>query len=286
MSDLNKTALTTMPSSNTISSKQIYDARSSKYNESWHPEHAANYIRWAQPDAGKHVLDLACGTGLVSIAAKHAIGPTGTVTAVDISTGMMAVGKESAKKEGLDIQWLEWDITNLLSAKDEGKIRDDYDWITCATALVLLEDPLSAIKQWKELLKSGGRIITDVPTEKAMPQGMVFEEVGKEMGIEQPSRRLWVKDEKSLERLFLDAGFEIAKSWKAPGYLPRKDHGADEAGELFDRWTGTDFCRVFGEENVRDEARTMFIERFEKMKGKGGMVNEEDAFYMVIGRKV
>lgn len=275
-----------MHSSNAIISKQIYDARSTKYNETWHPEHAANYILWTQVKPGQYVLDLACGTGLVSIPAKRAVGPTGTVTAVDVSTGMMAIGKESAKEAGLDIEWLEWDMTDMISAKEQGKIRGDYDLITCATALVLLDDPLSALKQWKELLKLGGRVITDTPTEKTAPEGMIFEEIGKELGIEQPSRRLWVKDGKSLEQVFIDAGFEVERSWKAPGYVPGKEYQADEAGELFDKWTGQYFCKAFGEDGVREEARRMFMEKFEAAKEAGRVVGGEDAFYMVIGRKV
>ena len=275
-----------MLSPNATSSKQIYDARSPKYSESWHPEHAANYITWTQPKQGQHVLDLACGTGLVSIPAKQVVGPTGTVTAVDVSTGMMSIGKENAGKEALDIEWLEWDMSDMSSAKEQGKIRDNYDLITCATALVLLDDPLSAIKQWKDLLKPGGRMITDTPTEKTAPEGMIFEEIGKELGIEQPSRRLWVKDDRSLEKLFVDAGLEIERSWKAPGYVPGKEYQADEAGEIFDKWTGQYFCRLFGDVDVRERARKMFVEKFEATKEMGGVVRGKDAFYMVIGRKM
>lgn len=274
----------TMPSSSALSSKHIYDARSAKYDKSWHPDHASNYIVWTQPKPGQQVLDLACGTGLVSIPAKRAVGPTGTVTAVDVSTSMMDVGKEKAKKEALDIKWLEWDMSDIIGAKREGKIRGDYDLITCATAFVLLEDPLAAIKQWKGLLKPDGRIIVDVPTQNTAPEGLIFEEIGKELEIKQPSRRLWVKDDRALERVFTDAGMKIERSWKAPGYDPGSEYKTDDAGKLFDTWTGQVFCKAFGVDGVREEARKMFIERFEAAKGAGGVVRGEDAFYMVIGK--
>lgn len=54
------------------------------------------------PQPGQHILDLACGTGLVTLLAKRASGTTGTVTGVDISTSMMAVGIEKAAKEKLN----------------------------------------------------------------------------------------------------------------------------------------------------------------------------------------
>lgn len=50
-----------------------------------------------------------------------------------------------------------------------------------------------------DLLKSGGRIITDVPTERSWLAGVIFEEVGEELGIPIPSKRGWVKGLQDLE---------------------------------------------------------------------------------------
>lgn len=153
-----------MPTEQVLAAQRIYNSRSSVYDDTWHPAFALEYMTWASPLPGQHVLDLACGTGLVSILAKKAVGDSGTVTGIDVSDGMMGIAKEKAEKQNLDVNFVHHDITDLEIIKGT-KIRDDYDLITCTTALVLLEDPARVIKQWAGLLKVGGRLITDVPTE-------------------------------------------------------------------------------------------------------------------------
>jgi ubiquinone/menaquinone biosynthesis C-methylase UbiE len=43
----------------------------------------------AAPAAGERVLDLACGTGLVALAAAAAVGSSGRVVGVDLSGAML-----------------------------------------------------------------------------------------------------------------------------------------------------------------------------------------------------
>ncbi|MCJ1458911.1 hypothetical protein MMC28_009287 [Mycoblastus sanguinarius] len=275
-----------MPTSQVLFSQRMYDARSSNYDSSWHPIHALNYIKWTQPQPGQRILDLACGTGLVSLPAKRTVGPDGTVTAVDVSTGMMAVGKEKARKEGLEIEWVEWDIGDLDNAQKQGKIGEDYDIITCSSALVLLQDPGRAIRQWVGLLKKDGKIITDVPTENTMIEGLAFEEVGLELGIELPGRRCWVTGLKSLKRLFEDAGLEIVRAWEADGYDGSAQYKGGTAGESFGKCIKSEAWAAFGKDGVREKAREAFVRRVEARMAGDRVVREEDAFYVVVGRKV
>jgi ubiquinone/menaquinone biosynthesis C-methylase UbiE len=51
-------------------------------------------LRMADLTSGLHVLDIAAGTGLASEAAAAAVGPSGHVTAADISPAML----EQARK--------------------------------------------------------------------------------------------------------------------------------------------------------------------------------------------
>ncbi|KAI9681330.1 MAG: hypothetical protein M1817_002613 [Caeruleum heppii] len=275
------------PESNHLSTcRSIYDARSSTYDDSFHPAHAQNYIRWTAPQPGQHVLDLACGTGLVALPARKAVGPTGTLTAVDISTGMMDVGKQNAKAQGLDIQWIEWDISDLASLKESGQLREDgYDLITCAAALVLLEDPAKAVRQWTSLLTKGGRVITDVPTERSHRVGLAFEEVGKELGTPLASRRTWVQEQASLEEVFVEAGLEVERAWTAPGHYPSDVYEAAKSDELFDALLEKEFYAAFRDDSIRHQAKEVFGKKWAEKADGDGMVREDAEFYMVIGRK-
>ena len=61
-----------------------YDA-----NNTIHPAQAAELVRRAGLQPGDKVLDLACGTGLVSFLAAEKVGPAGSVIGVDISPGLL-----------------------------------------------------------------------------------------------------------------------------------------------------------------------------------------------------
>jgi 2-polyprenyl-3-methyl-5-hydroxy-6-metoxy-1,4-benzoquinol methylase len=58
--------------------------------------------------AGSRVLDLACGTG------RHALAAAGLgakVTAVDKDSASLAIGRKEAKSRGLEVNWVEADLT-------------------------------------------------------------------------------------------------------------------------------------------------------------------------------
>jgi ubiquinone/menaquinone biosynthesis C-methylase UbiE len=56
---------------------------------SYHGPLAEALLARAAPAAGERVLDLACGTGLVALAAAAAVGSSGRVVGVDLSGGML-----------------------------------------------------------------------------------------------------------------------------------------------------------------------------------------------------
>jgi ubiquinone/menaquinone biosynthesis C-methylase UbiE len=75
-----------MPPANPSTIASIYNERSTAYDTAtFHHRLAEEYIRAAAPQPGAHVLDLACGTGLVAFRAEAQVGPTGYVVGVDIS---------------------------------------------------------------------------------------------------------------------------------------------------------------------------------------------------------
>src|SRR5215469_3100985 len=56
----------------------------------------------AQPAPGEHVLDIGCGTGVTTEPYAKAVGPTGHVTAADISTPMLDAARQRIKAVGLE----------------------------------------------------------------------------------------------------------------------------------------------------------------------------------------
>src|SRR5690349_7787685 len=80
-----------------------WDRAAALYEESWHrPLQAAQTRLLARADLERRerVLDVACGTGLVTFGAAQAVGPGGAVVGVDLSEEMIAL----ARARGRDLR--------------------------------------------------------------------------------------------------------------------------------------------------------------------------------------
>lgn len=112
---------------------------------------AREMIRRAAPQDGEDVLDLACGTGAVTMElAAQGMSP-GSVTGVDISPGMLAVAAENAKEAGIDATWIEADATALPLPDDA------FDVAFCQQALQFFPDRVAALKDLRRVLRPGSR---------------------------------------------------------------------------------------------------------------------------------
>lgn len=140
-----------------------------------------------QLQPGQHVLDLATGTGLVAFQAAAAVGPTGSVTAVDISPGMLEQAKrkyqsslQQPQQSLAPITFTLGDIEQLDSCL-ESSYKGSYDVITCSAAVPFLRDYLATFKDWKLWLKSSGRTVFN--TFESPPDFQTFVRLAKEFGL-------------------------------------------------------------------------------------------------------
>ncbi len=62
-------------------------------------------LRPARLQPGETVLDIGCGTGTLTIAAKRQVGPTGVVCGVDASPEMIARAEKKARRLGVDVSF-------------------------------------------------------------------------------------------------------------------------------------------------------------------------------------
>nr|WP_070959899.1 class I SAM-dependent methyltransferase [Hyphomonas sp. Mor2] len=104
---------------------------------------------------GEHVLDIACGTGLVTFPLADAVGTAGRVVATDISQKMIDHVTQGASQRGYtQIEAFRADAESLDVLED-----GQFDLITCALGLMYVPEPLAAMKQVTRLLKPGGRAV-------------------------------------------------------------------------------------------------------------------------------
>lgn len=273
-----------MPASKTSSIKAMYDERSDGYDNSFHSRLADDYVKWSELKPGDSVLDLACGTGLVTIPAKKLVGRRGRVVGVDVSTGMLEVAKRKAEEEKVDVVFREYDITDLNDLGLLSQSEVGFDVITCAAALVLLDEPLIALKHWMTFMVSGGRLVIDMPVKHGSIPIHIFGRLENELGLALEWDSLWLETGDSLAKLLTDAGLVLDRVFTTPPYQSKTYH-VDSAAEVFAGAITSPMFRKFGDSSIKDRAEQLFIDRFRQMADPNGLVHEEARFHVGIAHK-
>jgi ubiquinone/menaquinone biosynthesis C-methylase UbiE len=114
-------------------------------------------LRAANIAPGTHVLDIATGTGLSAEAAIVAVGPTGHVTAADLSPAMAEKARERLGK-----------APNASVSVEDGQALSfadcSFDAVLCNLGLMFFPDPLRGLSEFRRVLRPGGRVAVSVNT--------------------------------------------------------------------------------------------------------------------------
>lgn len=113
----------------------------------------AKAIRTIAGISPKKILDVATGTGDLAIAAAKAL-PGASITGVDISEGMLAVGRKKVRTQQLDQSvLLETGDSEALPFADGA-----FDAITCAYGVRNFQDLEAGLRDMQRVLRPGGKI--------------------------------------------------------------------------------------------------------------------------------
>ena len=276
-----------MSQSHLESVRAMYDERSDDYDEDEvHSRQAGDFCRWADLKEGEAVLDLACGTGLVALGAKKQVGDSGHVVGVDISEKMLAIARLTAEYARLEVTFFNHDVSDLGAIRELmlpfGK--DGFDVITCASALILLPDPLRAVKNWTPLLRPGGRIITDVQTKDANVNMNIFSDIAPEVGESVLwHSNLW-QSQKALGDLMVGAGLQVERVFETYAYGDTR-YNLSQAEQLFETAVTKAMFKNFGRQEIRDKAKKLYLKHFADIVGPAGWVDEETKYWVVVASK-
>ena len=103
-------------------------------------------LRW-----GERVLDIACGTGVVTRLAAERAGADGSVAGLDINPAMLAVAR-SVPSSGAAIEWHEANAEALPIADGS------FDVVLSSLGLQFVPDKESALREMRRVLNPDGRL--------------------------------------------------------------------------------------------------------------------------------
>jgi ubiquinone/menaquinone biosynthesis C-methylase UbiE len=158
-------------------------------------------LRAAHIAPGMHILDIATGTGLSAGAALAAVGPTGHVTAADISPAMT----EKARQRLDQVPNASVSVGQALSFSN-----GSFDAVLCNLGLMFFPDPVQGLSEFRRVLRPGGRVAVSVNT---VVERSYNHQINAIIARHLPSlaeavtRTFALGDESRLRLLFSEAGF-------------------------------------------------------------------------------
>lgn len=119
---------------------------------------ATDLISRAGVHTGQDVLDIGCGRGAVTFQAAVAVGPSGSVKAIDIAPGMVEACADDVREQGL---------TNVAVSLQDGVAPDfpasSFDHVLGSMSIIMIPDLMAALRNYRILLRDGGTVGITAP---------------------------------------------------------------------------------------------------------------------------
>lgn len=137
-----------------------WDKAAGSYEHYWQTQLAPaqqKLLAMASLRPGERVIDIACGTGLVTFPAAEQVGPTGRVLATDLSDAMVGRVRDEAADRGFE------QVTTARMDAEALDVPDaSFDVALCALGLMYVPDPVRACAEMRRVLAPGGRMVVAV----------------------------------------------------------------------------------------------------------------------------
>lgn len=174
---------------------------------------ADDLIAVASLRPGEYVLDVACGTGVVTRRAAKQVGNEGCIVGLDVNPGMLSVARAATSSDSA-IDWYE------TSAEAMPFPDKSFDVVLCQMGLQFIPNKLQALKEIRRILGPGGRVVLNLPGPRPKPFADLADALARHIDskcAEFVNEVFSLYDGDELRGLMTDAGFhnvEIDKTQK------------------------------------------------------------------------
>ena len=258
-----------------------WDKASAYYEAFWQKQlfpAQQKLLELANIKKGDKIIDIACGTGLVSFPAAEQAGDKGSVMANDISDKMVETGTAIAKERKLS------NISFQRMDAEELDVEDNsYDVALCALGLMYFPDPLKAIKEMYRLLKPGGHAVVAVwGRRKNCGWSEVFEIVDRRVVSEVCPMFFNLGNEGTLQQYMNAGGFKNISAERINTVLDYSS-GEEACGAAFQ---GGPVALAYSKfsEDVKKEVYKEYIESIKSFKKTDGF-HVPGEFVVAVGFK-
>lgn len=229
-----------------------------------------------RPD--ERVLDVACGTGLVTFRAASAVAPDGHVLATDLSDGMLDEARSAAGERG---------IRNVSFERMDAEALDlppgTFDVALCSLGLMYVPDPGQALREMQRALAPGGRAVAAVWGErKNCGWAEIFPITDRRVESEVCPLFFQLGAGDMLARTFRDAGFSHVTSDRFSTLL-HYDSAEEACLAAFAGGPVALAYRKF-DEHTRDEVHAEYLASIESCRSGAGY-DIPGEFIVAAGRK-
>ena len=119
---------------------------------------ARMFLSWLGVQSGTEILEVACGSGGVSLLAAGEFGAT--VVGIDVNEQAVQTAKEKAERENIStsVSFQTQDASKALPFRD-----GSFDVVLCIDSINHLPDREAVLKDWFRLLRPSGKILYTDP---------------------------------------------------------------------------------------------------------------------------
>lgn len=213
---------------------------------------------------GDKVLDVSCGSGLITLPIAEAVKPDGSVTGIDLSEGMIEKARLRTEKLNFGhVSYKQMDAENL-DFEDHS-----YDAVICSLGLMYFPYPEKALEEMYRVAKPGAEISTLVwGARKECGWASIFPIVDKRVKSDVCPLFFQLGTGNALKKTFESTGFKSVSFDRFSVSLNFKD---DEQACIAAFWGGAvALAYQKFDKTTRTEANKEYLDSIQKFKTKEG----------------